>query len=219
MVNLQIIGAGYGRTGTKSLRDALNYLGTHHMENVILDPEQVPEIFENAYKHPDQPVDWERAYQGYNAAVDWPTSAFFDRLYPLCPNAKVILTIRDPDDWFNSVSKTIHEWPGVDSKWPQQVLRARKMARTVVRDGELGGEGLVERREELIQKFVNHIEHIKKVVKPENLLIMELGDGWEKLCKFLGKPIPQIPYPHSNKRDNFPQLLHNIRIQLTFKIN
>lgn len=189
------------------------------MENVILDPEQVPEIFENAYKHPDQPVDWERAYQGYNAAVDWPTSAFFDRLYPLCPNAKVILTIRDPDDWFNSVSKTIHEWPGVDSKWPQQVLRARKMARTVVRDGELGGEGLVERREELIQKFVNHIEHIKKVVKPENLLIMELGDGWEKLCKFLGKPIPQIPYPHSNKRDNFPQLLHNIRIQLTFKIN
>ncbi|ORE09948.1 hypothetical protein BCV72DRAFT_42489 [Rhizopus microsporus var. microsporus] len=219
MAPLEIIGAGFGRTGTMSLRDALNYLGyrTHHMENILLDPEQVPEIFESAYKYPNQPVNWERAYHGYNAAVDWPTAAFFDKLYAVYPDAKVILTIRDPEVWFASISKTIHEWPGVDETWPQQILRARKMARVVVRDGELGGANLQERKEKLIQKFLNHIEHIKKTVKPENLLIMQLGEGWEKLCDFLSVPVPPIPFPHSNKGDDFPKLLASIRNQCTEK--
>ncbi|KAI8638364.1 P-loop containing nucleoside triphosphate hydrolase protein [Parasitella parasitica] len=211
---LKVLGAGFGRTGTKSLRNALNILkyNTHHMENVLMDPTQKAEIFENAYKHPEDPVDWIRAYQGYNAAVDWPSTAFFDRLYKLNPDAKVILTIRDPEDWHRSVCRTIHEWPAVDDTWPKQILKARKMARVVVRDGELGGENIEGRKDELVEKFKKHIEHVKSIVKPENLLIMELGNGWKELCPFLGIDIPEgVEYPYENKGDNFKKLLESVK--------
>ncbi|KAL7314938.1 hypothetical protein PS15m_006452 [Mucor circinelloides] len=214
---LKVLGAGFGRTGTKSLRNALNHLNftTHHMENVLMDPTQVPEIFEEAYKHPEAPVDWVRAYQGYDAAVDWPSTAFFDKLYALNPDAKVILTIRDPEKWHHSVCNTIHEWPAVDETWPKQILRARKMARVVVRDGELGGDDVVGRKEELIAKFNNHIEHVKAIVKPENLLVMELGQGWETLCPFLGLEIPKdVSYPHDNKGKDFKALLQHVKDQV-----
>lgn len=183
------------------------------MLDTILDPTQTPEVFEEAYKNPNTIVDWETVFQGYTAAVDWPAVAFFDRIHKLNPDAKVILTVRDPELWFNSVSRTIHEWPNVDETWPQNVLKARKMARVVVRDGELGGPDTEKRKQELIQKFNNHIEHVKSIVKPENLLILELGQhGWEELCHFLGKDVPHnLPYPHDNKGQDFPNLLLEIK--------
>ncbi|KAI9251973.1 P-loop containing nucleoside triphosphate hydrolase protein [Sporodiniella umbellata] len=219
MSRLEIIGAGFGRTGTTSLCDALDYLGyrTHHMKNVLLDPKQDPEVFENAYKHSDQPVDWDSVYEGYTAAVDWPTSAFFDRLYALYPDVKVILTVRDPEGWFNSVYNTIHRWPGVDETWPERIRLTKRMAGAVSCHGRLVQKDLLEQKEELIQMFLDNIEYTKKIVKPENLLVMELGDGWEKLCGFLNKPIPSIPYPHSNKGECFHQLLEEIKNTLSIK--
>ncbi|KAI8061483.1 P-loop containing nucleoside triphosphate hydrolase protein [Gilbertella persicaria] len=214
MTSLQVLGAGFGRTGTMSLKYALDHLGynTHHMHMVLIDNTQIPEIFEEAYKNPDAPVDWDRAYLGYNAAVDWPTTAFFDKIYKLNPDAKIILTVRDPESWFNSVIKTIHEWPEVNETWPTQIIRARKMARVVVRDGELGGSDIITRKDQLMKKFVDHIERVKSIVKPENLLIMKLGDGWEVLCPFLGKEIPKdLPYPHKNKGENFGNMLKGIK--------
>lgn len=185
------------------------------MKCVLVDPTQKPEIFANAYKNPQEPVDWDRVYQGYDAAVDWPSTAFFDRLYKLNPDVKVILTVRDPDQWYNSIIRTIHEWPTVDDTWPKQIINARKMARVVVRDGELGGDNILERREELKRQFLDHIEHIKSIVRPENLLILNLGEGWEKLCPFLDKQVPEgVPYPHSNKGDDFPSLLLNLKAQV-----
>lgn len=183
------------------------------MYDVILDPTQKPEIFEEAYKRPHEPVDWVRAYQGYTAVVDWPSTAFFDRLYHIHPDSKVILTVRDAEDWYRSVSGTIHEWPNVDETWPSNVLRARKMARVIVRDGELGGPITPDRKQELIDKFNQHTERIKSIVKPENLLVLELGKhGWEKLCSFLGKEVPRdLPYPHDNKGKNFSKLLLDIK--------
>ncbi|KAI8046986.1 P-loop containing nucleoside triphosphate hydrolase protein [Thamnidium elegans] len=212
---LQILGAGYGRTGTTSLRTALNLLGfkTHHMTDVILDSNQKAEIFEEAYKDRTLKVDWGSVYEGYEAAVDWPSVAFFDTLYQLNPDAKVILSVRDPESWYKSVSRTIYEWPGVDDSWPQNILKARKMARVIVRDGELGGQKNIGNKEGLIKQFKDHTEHIKSVVKPENLLIFELGtDGWEKLCPFLGIAEPKdVPYPHDNKGANFADLLQQIK--------
>jgi hypothetical protein len=185
------------------------------MENVILDPTQDPEIFENAYKNRSLPVDWKRAYQGYTAAVDWPTAAFFDQLYTLNPDAKIILTVRTPESWFQSVSKTIHEWPNVDDTWPENITKARKMARVIVRDGELGrAQTLFERKQELLDKFVNHIDYIKKIVPEKNLLVLDVAeeDKWEKLCAFLGiEQVPTIPYPHDNKGDNFGNMLLEIK--------
>lgn len=183
------------------------------MTDVILDPNQKAEIFEEAYKDHTLKVDWESVYEGYEAAVDWPSVAFFDTLYELNPDAKVILSVRDPESWFKSVSRTIYEWPGVDNSWPQNVLRARKMARVIVRDGELGGDENIGNKEGLIRQFKNHTEHIKSIVKPENLLIFELGtDGWEKLCPFLGVDEPEdVPYPHDNKGADFADLLQQVK--------
>ncbi|KAI9357098.1 hypothetical protein BD770DRAFT_420143 [Pilaira anomala] len=183
------------------------------MIDIILDPTQKPEIFEEAYKDKTIDVDWVSLYEGYDAAVDWPSVAFFDTLYELNPDTKVILTVRDPELWHKSVSRTIYEWPGVDESWPKNVLNARKMARVIVRDGELGGPKNIVNKEALIKQFNDHIEHVKSVVKPENLLILELGqDRWEKLCPFLGVLVPnEITYPHANKGNDFSDLLKEIK--------
>lgn len=185
------------------------------MFDVITDPTQNPQIFEEAYKNPSVPVPWSQAYQGYTAAVDWPSTAFFDTLYALNPDAKIILTVRDSESWFQSVSRTIHEWPGVDDTWPENVTKARKMARVIVRDGELGGvDTLHQRKQQLLDKFTSWIEHVKAIGKPENLLVLELGqqDSWEQLCQFLGKEeVPTVPWPHANKGDNFANLLLEIK--------
>lgn len=181
------------------------------MESVLLDSTQRPEIFKEAYTSSNRKdADWVRAYQGYDAAVDWPTAAFFDTLYDLNPDAKVILTVRDPKKWFQSVSRTIYEWPNVDETWPNQILNARSMARVVVRDGEIGANFL-NREQELKQKFISNIEHVKRIVKPENLLIMEVGEGWERLCQFLGKDVPSTPYPHCNEGNNFGSMLLKVK--------
>ncbi|KAI9269718.1 P-loop containing nucleoside triphosphate hydrolase protein [Helicostylum pulchrum] len=212
---LQILGAGYGRTGTTSLRTALNLLGlkTHHMLDVIFDANQNAEIFEEAYKDRTLDVNWKSVYEGYEAAVDWPSVAFFDTLYKLNPDAKVILSVRDPESWYKSVSRTIYEWPGVDNSWPKNILKARSMARVIVRDGELGGDENIGNKQGLIKQFKDHTEHIKSTVKPENLLILELGtDGWEKLCPFLGIAEPKdVPYPHDNKGADFADFLQQVK--------
>jgi hypothetical protein len=179
------------------------------MESTLLDPTQKPEIFKTAYGNQRREnVNWVRAYQGYDAAIDWPTAAFFDTLYKLNPDAKVILTVRDFEKWYQSILKTIVEWPNVNETWPSQIVNARNMARVVVRNGELKD---VKNREVLYQKFVSHIAHVKQLVKPENLLILEVGEGWEKLCRFLGKDVPSVPYPHCNKGNDFPMLLNKVK--------
>ena len=99
-MTLQIIGAGWGRTGTKSLRDALDRLGytTHHMHEVFLHPEH-SDLFLAAARGD---ADWEAIYDGYTATVDWPGAAFWRELADAYPDARVLLSIRDPQDWYAS---------------------------------------------------------------------------------------------------------------------
>ncbi|KAL0093585.1 P-loop containing nucleoside triphosphate hydrolase protein [Phycomyces blakesleeanus] len=205
---IKILGAGYGRTGTLSLCLALDQLGynTHHMAKVITDPSQDPDLFRDAYLFPEDPVDWDNVFKGYDAAVDWPAVAFFEKLLKEYPDAKVILTERDPDQWYTSASKTIREWPGVDDTWPEHILRARRMAKTIVCDGELRGKGFQD-KQRMIDQFTRHSQRVKEIVRPENLLVMQLGEGWSRLCAFLGKEVPDLPWPHANKGDDFEKLI------------
>ncbi|KAI7897817.1 uncharacterized protein BX663DRAFT_526980, partial [Cokeromyces recurvatus] len=108
MAPLEVIGAGFGRTGTDSLRAALNMLGykTHHMKCFFEDPELDPDLFYDAYFHRET-ADWDQLYKDYNAAVDWPTVEFYKELLKKYPKAKVLLTIRSADSWYNSVKNTI----------------------------------------------------------------------------------------------------------------
>ncbi|KAI9368924.1 P-loop containing nucleoside triphosphate hydrolase protein [Aspergillus egyptiacus] len=211
MAPLKIIGAGYGRTGTLSLCRALDILGfsCHHMEKMILDDTQDPNLFKAAYESPDEEADWDHIFRGYDAAVDWPAAAFWERLMKQYPDAKVILTVRDPEAWYASVGKTIHDWPMNDGEWPEKMLASRRMARTIVKEGELK---VYADREAMLEQFRRHVARVCEIVPRERLLVFEPSQGWEPLCSFLGVAPPLgVPYPHLNRGTLFRERLRRVR--------
>ncbi|KAI8372123.1 P-loop containing nucleoside triphosphate hydrolase protein [Blakeslea trispora] len=208
MAPLEVIGGGFGRTGTDSLRLALNRLGynTFHMKVFMQDPNQKPEDFTHAYYHRDQ-ADWDRIYKDYTAAVDWPSVTFYKDLLKKYPDAKVILTVRDADSWYNSVKNTIFETsqriliekPSFPSKDFDKLV---EMFELTCLEGVLDKDKFGQ-EERIKQIFLDHNEDVKRTVPPEQLLIMELGEGWERLCTFLGKEVPDEPYPKVNSTEEF----------------
>ncbi|EIE89167.1 hypothetical protein G6F46_010945 [Rhizopus delemar] len=205
MAPLQVIGAGFGRTGTDSLREALDILGynTHHMicffENENLDFKSFEEALRNS-----EAIDWDKSYDGFDAAVDWPTCTFYKELIVKYPDAKVLLTVRTPESWYASVCKTIapmsQRCKEIKSERSKEVL---DMAIKVALGGILADEEKM-KDEKLVQKlFTDHIEEVKRHVPSDRLLVMELGEGWGRLCQFLGKEVPKVPYPHNNATASF----------------
>ncbi|EPB81997.1 hypothetical protein HMPREF1544_11276 [Mucor circinelloides 1006PhL] len=203
MAPLEVINAGFGRTGTDSLRTALNMLGykTHHMKSFREDPElNDPDDFYHAYNDREH-ADWDYIYRGYSAAVDWPTAAFWLELHRKYPKAKMILTVRDADSWYKSVKNTIasyqqHSNNQVDSNHPR--FKAARMAQVTCMDGRLKDAEVFAKEEEIKKNFLDHNEEVKRIVPADQLLVMELGEGWDRLCAFLGKDVPIAPYPNVN---------------------
>jgi hypothetical protein len=104
---LEVIGAGFGRTGTKSLKAALEELGfdpCYHMSELFGHPEHV-ELWEAAAR--GKSVDWNELLGGYRATTDWPACSFYEELMQSYPDAKVILTLRDPNRWYESTYNTV----------------------------------------------------------------------------------------------------------------
>ncbi|PLB49959.1 hypothetical protein P170DRAFT_354998 [Aspergillus steynii IBT 23096] len=219
MGQLKIIGAGYGRTGTLSLCRALDILGysCHHMEKMLLDDTQDPALFQEAYQSNSKP-DWDHMFRGYDAAVDWPAAAFWEDLMKQYPDAKVILTVRDPELWYKSVGNTIQDWPMEDSSaWPDKMMRSRKMARAIVKEGELK---LYADKQAMIEQFKQHIAYVCATVPRDRLLVFEPSQGWEPICNFLGvDPPPGVPYPHLNKGTLFKERLIQVRDKLREQLN
>jgi hypothetical protein len=192
---LQVIGAGLGRTGTLSLKLALEHLGfgpCHHMSEVIANVRsQLPLWLDVVGGKPD----WDRVFAGFGAAVDYPAAYFWRELADHFPDAKIILTLRDPESWFNSVSTTIFspEHMAMFEGSPMEPL----MAGAVVKDfGDRIGE-----RDFMIDYFNRWNERVIESVPAERLLVFRAKDGWEPLCAFLGVPVPDAPYPRVNSRD------------------
>jgi hypothetical protein len=158
-------------------------------------------VFKEAYEGED--VDWNRAYKQFNAAVDWPTCGFYKNLMKEYPNAKVIHTTRDPEKWYESAKDTVYKYSRTTHDGaPDHVKAANPMIETVVWDGDL--QGKFEDKEEAIRLFKEHEEDVKRSVPADKLLIFETGvDGWEKLCRFLGKEVPDKSWPHLNQRETF----------------
>ncbi|ORY95641.1 hypothetical protein BCR43DRAFT_493343 [Syncephalastrum racemosum] len=209
MAPLKIIGAGYGRTGTDSLRRALNRLGykTHHMVE-LNEPGQRPELFVEQYNHPES-NHWDTIYQGFDAAVDWPTAAFVEPLMRRYPDAKVILTERDPDAWVESMKNTIlapcrrpysEERKSSEANIPPQIRARLHMVDIVVLDGMRTRRPEDITDNELKKLFLEHNSRIKATVPKEKLLVMDTANmNWEILCEFLGiSEIPLEPFPNGN---------------------
>ena len=121
-MGLKVIGAGFGRTGTRSLKEALEMLGfapCHHMIEVFTHPEQVQFWDRVALK---QPFDWSEVFANYQSACDWPSCNFYKELADYYPDAKVILSLREPKSWYKSVSNTI--MPAMKSSANRPYFRA-----------------------------------------------------------------------------------------------
>ncbi|KAI8066491.1 P-loop containing nucleoside triphosphate hydrolase protein [Gongronella butleri] len=217
---LEVIGAGFGRTGTHSLHLALNKLGykTHHMVELLGDPTQDPSVWSHAYDHPNSPdTDWERVYGNYTAAVDFPTCTFYKELSEVYPDAKIILTVRSAESWYKSMSNTIFKSikerkaamkeGAVFEGHAGEVMKM--MGKTAVGGAFFGDTAKLDDAEAVMKLFNDHIEEVKRTIPAERLLVLELGSGWEPLCNFLGKPIPDEEYPRSNSSDEFHTVSSN----------
>ena len=197
---LKIIGAGFGRTGTLSLKVALEQLGygpCHHMKEVMLNNDQA-EWFSQASKGVE--VDWHEVFNKYSSAVDWPAAAYYQELADSFPDAKIVLGVRDPDAWYESVENTIFRVIPNFPKWVRFIFprsdKVFNMIEKTIWQGEFSGQ--FEDKGTAIQVFNERIETIKKMFPPERLLIHTSKDGWEPLCEFLDVEIPETPYPWVN---------------------
>lgn len=125
------------------------------------------------------------------------------------PDAKFILTVRDPDSWYKSVKNTVFQATQTkydEATLPERMRKQREMVRLMVLDGAFADPDKFADEEKIKRMFVEHIEWVKANIPADRLLIMNLGDGWEKLCPFLGKPIPDAPYPKTNSTQDMNQL-------------
>ncbi len=199
---LEIIGPGFARTGTNSLKLALEHLGfgpCHHMFEVRDHPEQLPN-WERAAR--GEKMDWDTVFQGYRSQVDWPGVRYWRELVTRYPEAKVILSVRDPDEWYDSVKATIIEFLAARGKHPSPHINAIcEMGHETVAVQEFGGR--LSDREHAKRVFTTHIDDVKSKVAADHLLVLDLRDGWEPLCKFLGVAVPDIPFPKTNSSKQF----------------
>nr|WP_042180445.1 sulfotransferase family protein [Kibdelosporangium sp. MJ126-NF4]CEL14392.1 hypothetical protein [Kibdelosporangium sp. MJ126-NF4]CTQ88757.1 hypothetical protein [Kibdelosporangium sp. MJ126-NF4] len=204
---VEIIGAGFGRTGTASLKRALELLGfdpCHHMSEVL--------------RQPRTTVEWTTALNGdpsvlpdllgdYRATLDFPSCLLWRELLELYPTAKVLLTVRDPKSWYDSARATVLNpirGQNIDEGLAallmpfSEAMAARGFRRDLGED-------------ETIAVFNRHNDAVRADVEPSRLLVYEVGHGWEPLCEFLGTDVPDVPFPISNEsasfRDNVGKVL------------
>ncbi len=198
---LSVIGAGFGRTGTESMKLALEALGKgpcHHMKEVLVDSEQIA-LWRSAAQG-DLP-EWEEAFAGYNSAVDWPTAYFWRELSEYYPDAKVLLTVRSADSWYESMTNTIFKTLKASTDPASIGLR-------MIGEGVFGGR--LDDRAHAIAVYEKNIADVQAAFTQERLLTYHLGEGWEPLCQFLGEPVPNIPFPRSNPREQFGSMMSEL---------
>lgn len=192
-MTLHVIGAGFGRTGTDSMREALDILGfgpCHHMIEVNAHEEQ--KLLWRALAKGAAP-DWEKLFAGYRSCVDWPSSYYWRELASFYPEAKIVLTYRSPESWWTSFEQTILR--GIVASSDMESLGI-----ALVRDQVFGGR--VD-REHAIAVYEANVAAVKAEIPASRLLVHNLGDGWAPLCAYLGVAVPSVPYPSRNKASEF----------------
>lgn len=204
---LQVIGSGFGRTGTKSLKAALERLGfgpCHHMHEIVEHPDQVP-LWRAVAAGED--VDWHRVFAGYRSQVDWPGAHVWRETARAFPKAKVIHTIRPDDKWWSSFDRTIgklmrhHE----DLPLPPHVQDILRIWNQMVGEKVFGGN--LQDKAAGIAAFHRQTNAVQNAIPPERLLIFDVAEGWQPLCDFLGVSPPSEPFPHHNLRADFWEIL------------
>ena len=200
-MELRVVGAGVGRTGTHSLKLALEQLldaPCHHMIEILGDPDQIPAWIDAVN---GREVDWSRMLARYGAIVDWPGASFWRELSRAYPDALVLLSVRDPEDWYRSASNTIFltfdNMPPEVAPWMdavRQLLRERFCDR-------------FDDPEAMMDAYVRHNDDVRSEVPASRLLEWDLGDGWGPICERLGLPVPGETFPVTNSTDEFREMV------------
>jgi hypothetical protein len=197
---LKVIGAGLGRTGTLSLKFALEQIGfgpCYHMTEVMLNPEAPAHWVRAANGDPN----WETTFNGFIATVDFPGCTFWRELAEFYPEAKVLLSVRDPEKWFESTQETIF------SEGAQKMLSQTPLREFIEKTTwKLFGDRLHD-REFMVEAFKRHNAEVERTIPPNRLLVYEASQGWEPLCKFLNVPVPDTPFPRVNSRDEMKAMM------------
>ncbi len=203
-MTIKVVGAGFGRTGTLSLKSALEKLGfdkCYHMFEVHQNEGHVEEWRALAR---GESVDWDALFVGYQASVDWPSSTYWKEQLDHYPQAKVILSRRDPESWYDSVMNTIYptSLAAREANEPQ-ARAAMDMVFEVIWDGTF--DGRIDDKQHAIGAYLAHNQRVIDAVPVDQLLVFEAAEGWAPLCEFFDCPIPDADYPYSNSTVAFQE--------------
>lgn len=195
---MRVIGAGFGRTGTTSAAAALEVLGIApcvQMQTMWADPDLAAAW---AAHYAGTPAEWRELLAPFAASVDWPGVWEWKRFADLWPDAKVLLTLRDAGEWYDSVIATIHAWTA-----PAEDVGPPPVAALLDRVWQVhfGGWAQVRDRDRTIAAYEAHVDDVRRSCPPGRLVEWRVRDGWEPLCAGLGLPVPDAPVPHLNRRD------------------
>lgn len=209
---MKLIGAGYGRMGTMSLKAALELVGhgpCFHMVDLLRDPSLLPPWARAAA---GERVDWAEALDGWESSVDWPGCTFWEQHYETFPDAKVLLNVRDPDAWYRSCLTTIYEakemaargeLAGNTERAPSGEVMA--MINDIIWNGTFHGRFLD--KEYALSVLDAHVAEVREKVPADRLLVFDVKQGWGPLCDFLEVPVPDEPFPHLNDTAAFREML------------
>jgi hypothetical protein len=210
---MKVIGAGFGRTGTMTLKVALEELGAgpcYHMVEVLWgDTTRLP-LWQAAAN--GEAVDWQAVFAGFESTVDWPGCTFYEPLMEVFPEAKVLLTVRDPDAWYESAKNSIYaaliagrrgELSGGTNTPPSP--EAFEMISRLIWEGTFHGR--FEDRAYAIEMFNRHNEEVRRKVPAERLVVHEVKDGWGPLAEMLGVEEPTAPFPRLNDKAAFREMV------------
>lgn len=199
-MGLEVIGAGFGRTGTLSFKQALEDLGfgpCYHMLEVFGKDDHVT-TWEDAIG--GRPVDWDALLAGYRSTCDWPACTFWREQRAANPGAKVVLTRRDPDAWFTSITNTIFATLAKPLDADPGVAHHQRMVSELIAERTFGGRF---DRDHVLDVLGAHERDVIESVPADELLVYDVAEGWAPLCTFLGVPVPDTPFPNTNTTADF----------------
>jgi len=205
------VGAGFGRTGTLSLKTALERVGfgpCYHMMEVFPRPEHVRMWHRLAFENQ---IDWDSLFAGFSAAVDWPAARWWREIAAHYPEAKVLLSVRDPEGWYKSMIDTIYQ--PMKSPAPDDAPDLLRLQNEMVRKAIIGEtfDNRFEDKAYALEVFKRHTQEVRDAIAPARLLVFDVREGWAPLCRFLEVAVPDEPFPRLNDTASTQTMIRMLR--------